>query len=100
MAQLLGKSHVSSTWLLVIGEFLASRQLFASYLRMPWLLTSIIFKYMDIISRVLAWHITCNLIVTDGPCLLGHQVKKGEDSMYIQIANYNAYSYVCRYIAS
>ena len=29
---------------------------------------------MDIISRVLAWHTTGNLIITDGPCLLGHRV--------------------------
>ena len=60
---------------------------------MPWLLASIIVEYMDIISRVLAWHSTGNLIITDGPCLLGHQVKKGEDSTwtYLQIANY----YMC-----
>ena len=45
---------------------------------------------MDIISRVLAWHSTGNLIVMRGPCLLGDRVKKGEDStwMYMQIANY------------
>ena len=52
---------------------------------MPWVLASIIVKYMDIISRVLAQHTTSNLIITDGPCLLGHQVKKGEDSVYLQI---------------
>ena len=50
--------------------------------RMPWLLTDII---VDIISRVLARHTTGNLIVMDGPCLLGHCVNKGEDSMYMQI---------------
>ena len=52
---------------------------------MPWVLTSIFVKCMDIISRVLAHHTNSNLIVTDGPCLLGHQVKKGEDSAYMQI---------------
>ena len=54
---------------------------------MPWLLTSIIIKHMDIISRMLARHTIGNLIVVDGPCLLGHRVKKGEDStyMYVQI---------------
>ena len=41
--------------------------------------------YIVIISRVLARHTTSNLIVTDGLCLLGHQVKKGEDSTYMQI---------------
>ena len=49
---------------------------------MPWLLTNII---VDIISRVLAQHTTGNLIVMDGPCLLGRRVNKGEDSMYMQI---------------
>ena len=45
---------------------------------------------MNIITRVLAWHSTGNLIITDGPCLLVHQVKKGEDSMWthMQMANY------------
>ena len=57
-AQLQGKTCVSSTHVLLAS--------------MPWLLTSTIVKYMDIISRVLAWHITGDLIVTDGPCLLGH----------------------------
>ena len=42
-------------------------------------------KYMDIISRVLARQTTSNLIVMDRPCLQGHQVKKGEDSTYMQI---------------
>ena len=51
----------------------------------PWLLASIIVKYMDIISRVLAHHTTSNLIVTDGPGLVGHRVKKGEDSMFMQM---------------
>ena len=36
------------------------------------LLASIIIKYMDNISRLLAWHSTGNLIVMDGCCLLGH----------------------------
>ena len=54
---------------------------------MPWLLARIIVKYMDIISRVLAWHTTSNLIVTNGPCLLGHLVKKEKDSTYMQIRN-------------
>ena len=49
------------------------------------LLTSIIVKYMDIINRMLARHITSNLIVTDGPCLLGTRVKKGENSMYMHV---------------
>ena len=40
---------------------------------------------MDIIGKVLARHTTGNLIVTDEPCLLGHQAKKGEDNMYMQI---------------
>ena len=35
---------------------------------------------MDIISKGLAWHTIGNLIVMDGPCLLGHWVKKGEDN--------------------
>ena len=52
---------------------------------MPWLLASIIVKYVDIMSRVLAWHTTGNLIITDGPYLLGHQVKKVEESMHMQI---------------
>ena len=52
---------------------------------MPWLLISIIVKYMDIISRVLARHTADNLVVTDGPCLLGHRVKKGENSTYMEI---------------
>ena len=43
-------------------------------MNMPWLLAGIIVKYMDIISRVLIWG---NLIVTVGPCLPGHRVKKG-----------------------
>ena len=51
---------------------------------MPWLLASII-KYVDIISIVLARHTTGNLIVTDGPCIVGHQVKKQKDSTYMQI---------------
>ena len=56
---------------------------------MPCLLVSIIVKYMDIISRVLVWHTIGNLIVTDGPCLLGHGVKKGEIvCMYMQIVSY------------
>ena len=52
---------------------------------MPMLLASIIIKYMDIVSRVLARLTTGNLIVMDGPCLLRHRVKKGEDSTYMQI---------------
>ena len=39
---------------------------------MLWLLVSIIVKYIDIISRVLAQHTTGNLTVTDEPCLPGH----------------------------
>ena len=66
----------------VVCEFLASK--LAS---MPWLLPSIIVKYMDIISRVLAQHTMGDLIVTDRPCLLGHRVKKGEDSTYMQICS-------------
>ena len=54
---------------------------------MPWLLANITVKYMDIISRVLVRHTTGNFIVTDGPCLLGYQVKKGEDSSYMQICS-------------
>ena len=62
------------------------RMLLASQLAsMPLLPTSIIVKYMDIVSRVLARHTTGNLIVTDGPCQLGHQVKKRDDSTYMQI---------------
>ena len=42
---------------------------------------------MDAISRVLAWNTAGNLILMDGSCLLGYQVKKGEkkgeDSTYI-----------------
>ena len=68
---------------------------------MPWLLVSIVVKYMNIISRVLAWHSTSNLVVMDGLCLLGYRVKKGEDSMYIQIANYYMHIATVRgYIAS
>ena len=70
---------------------------------MHWLLANTIVKYMDIISRVLALQTTGNLIVTDGPCLLGHRVKKGEDSTYgicRFVANYHAYSYIHCYIAS
>ena len=70
----------------VACDFLASK--LAS---MPWLLPSIIVKYMDIISRVLAQHTMGNLIVTDRPCLLGHRMKKGEDSTvckYRLVANY------------
>ena len=48
-------------------------------------------KYMNIISRVLAQHTISNLIVMDGPCLLGHWMKNGEDNTYMQIANY----YMC-----
>ena len=51
----------------------ARKFLMSQLVSIPWLLASIIVKYMDIISRVLAWHATSNLIVTDGPCLLGHQ---------------------------
>ena len=54
----------------VAREFLTSQ-----LMSMPWLLTRIIVKYMDTISIVLAWHSTSNLIVMDGPCLLGHRVK-------------------------
>ena len=54
---------------------------------MLWLLISIIVKYMNIVSRVLAQHTTSNLIVMDGPCLLGHRVKEGEDSIYMQICS-------------
>ena len=64
----------------VACKFLASH-----LMSMPWLLASIIVKYMDIISRVLAWHTIGNLIVTDGPCLLENRVKKGEDSTDMQI---------------
>ena len=70
----------------VACEFLASK--LAS---MPWLLPSINVKYMDIISGVLAQHTMGNLIVTDRPCLLGHRMKKGEDSTvctYRFVANY------------
>ena len=74
-AQLLGKTYASSTC--ACYEFLASRV--ASYLRMLWLLAIIIVEYMDIVNRVLARHITGNLIVMDGPCLSGHRVKKDED---------------------
>ena len=55
---------------------------------------------MDIISKVLARHTTNNLIIMDGPCLLGYQAKKEEDSMYMHVANYYEYSYVSGYIAS
>ena len=76
-AQLLGKTCVLSTPVLR-----------ASFLQVnSRLLTSIIVKYMDIISRVLAQHTTSNLIVMDGPCLLGHQETKGEDSAYMQICS-------------
>ena len=47
--------------------------------------SQVIVKYMDIISTVLSRHTTNNLIVTDGPCLLGttsSEEIKGEDSMY------------------
>ena len=67
-AQLQGKTSMSST-----------RVLLMSFSRVA----SIIVKYMDIISGVLAWYSTGNLIITDGPCLLGHQVKKREDNMWI-----------------
>ena len=76
-AQLQGKTRMSSTRVLLASQFVS----------MPWLLTSIIIKYMDIISRVLARHTTSNLIITDGPYLLGHRVKKGEDSKYMQICS-------------
>ena len=57
-------------------------EFFASQLTsMPWLLASKIVQYMDIISRVLARHTIGNLIIMGGPCLLGHQLKKGEDGM-------------------
>ena len=53
---------------------------------------------MDTISRVLARHTTGNLIVMDGPCLLGHRVKKGE---YVHadsyVANYCAYIKLFQY---
>ena len=55
-----------------------SQKLVSQLTNMPWLLAGIIVKYMDIISRVLIWHTIGNLIVTVGPCLLGHRVKKGE----------------------
>ena len=54
---------------------------------MPWLLAIIIVKHMDIISKVLVRLTTGNLIKTDGPCLLGHRMKIGEDSMYMQICS-------------
>ena len=73
----------------------------ASYLWMLWLLASIIVKYMEFISRVLTRHTTGDLIIwLDGPCLLGHWGKKGEDSMYMQIASYYVFSYIHGYIAS
>ena len=65
------RSHLCVKYMHVVREFL-TRQLTSK----PWLLTSIIVKYMDIISRVLARHTTGNFIIMDGPCLLGHRVKK------------------------
>ena len=53
-----------------------------SYSQIPWFLASIIVKYIDI-YRVLARHTTGNFIVTDGPYIPGHRLKKGEDSPYI-----------------
>ena len=67
---------------------------------MSWLLTSIIVKYMDIISRLLARHATGNLIVTDGLCLLGHRVKERIVLTCRYVANYYVYSYMHGYIAS
>ena len=52
---------------------------------------------MDTINIVLARYTTDDLIVMDGPYLLGCPVKKGEDSTYMQIANCYAYSYVHGY---
>ena len=69
----LGKARVLNAHVLLASQLTG----------MPWLLPSIIVKYMVIISRVLAQHSTGNLIVTDGPCLTGHRVKKGKDSMYM-----------------
>ena len=69
--------------------YVAHKFLMSQLASMPWLLTSIIVKlivkYTDIVSSMLAQHTTGNLIVADEPCLLGHRVKKGEDSMYMQI---------------
>ena len=45
----------------------ACKFLMSQLVRMPLLLASIIVKYMDIISTVLARNTTGNLIVTDGP---------------------------------
>ena len=53
----------------------ARKFLMSQLISMPWLLTSIIVKYMDIISRVIVQHTTSNLIIMDGPCPLGHRVK-------------------------
>ena len=84
-AQLQSRTCVSSTCVLLTSFSRVSHE----SVRTPWLLTSIIVKYMDIMSRVLAWHTTGNLIVTDGSCVLGPRVKKGEDSTwtYMQIAS-------------
>ena len=81
----------------VACEFLASQ-----LVSMPWLLARIIVKYMDIISGVLDQHITGNLVITDGSCLLVPQVKKGEEVVHTCrfVASYYAYSYVRGYMAS
>ena len=77
MVQLSYKVKIACKYICVARRFRASQ-----LTSMSWLLSSIIVKYMDIISRALAWHTTDNLLVRDGPCLLGHRVKKGEDSRY------------------
>ena len=47
---------------------------------------------MDIISTVVARHTTSDVIVMDGPCLLGCQVKNGKDNTYMPmcVATYAA----------
>ena len=76
-----------------------AHELFASPLtNIPWLLTSIIVKYMDIISKVLARHTTGNLIVMDGPCLEGRRERVVLTCRFV--ANYFAYGYVYGYMAN
>ena len=78
-----------------VSEFLASQ--LAS---MSLLLATIIVNYMDIISTVLAQHTTDNFIAMDGPCLLGHRVKKERIVRTCRfVASYYAYSYVPCYMA-
>ena len=46
----------------------------------------VVSTHVDIISMLLAWQTISILIVTDGPCLLGNRVKKGENSTYMLLS--------------